>query len=68
MRVTITAKGELEAYIKQEMEKTGLSAGMVGLILAQAGLEYKQGLKSFATLAAALEGQEQSRKQETLEE
>jgi len=58
MRITVTVKGELETYIKQEMEKTGLSAGMVTMILAQSGLEYKQGLNSFAVLAAALEKQE----------
>lgn len=65
MRVTVTARGELETYIKEEMERTGLSAGMVGLILAQAGMEYKQGLKSFAVLAAALEGKEAEEKKKS---
>lgn len=58
MRITVTVKGELEKYIKQEMDKTGLSAGLVTMLLAQSGLEYKQGLNSFSILAAALEKQE----------
>lgn len=55
MRITVTAKGDLEEYIKREMGKNGLSAGLVCLNLALAGKEYKEGLKSFSVLAAALE-------------
>lgn len=55
MRITVTARGDLEKYIQREMEKNGLSAGMVCLNLALAGMEYKEGLKSFSVLAAALE-------------
>lgn len=55
MRITVTARGDLEEYIKREMEKNGLSAGMVCLNLALAGKEYKESIKSFSVLAAALE-------------
>lgn len=55
MRITVTAKGDLEEYIKREMEKSGLSAGFVCLNLALAGKEYKETIKSFSVLAAALE-------------
>ncbi len=54
MRITVTARGDLEKYIHREMDKTGLSAGMVCLNLALAGMEYKEGLKSFSVLAEAL--------------
>ena len=54
MRITVTARGDLEKYIQREMDKTGLSAGMVCLNLAFAGMEYKEGLKSFSVLAEAL--------------
>ena len=53
MRITVTARGDLEKYIQREMDKTGLSAGMVCLNLALAGMEYKEGLKSFSVLAEA---------------
>ena len=55
MRITVTARGDLEEYIKKEMDKNGLSAGMVCLNLALAGKEYKESIKSFSVLAAALE-------------
>jgi len=63
MRATVTVKGSLEKYVQEQVEETGLSAPMIIVQLAMAGMEYKQGLKSFATLAAALEGQEQKSKQ-----
>lgn len=56
MRITVTAKGDLETYIKAEMDKTGLSAGMVCLNLALAGKEYKESLKNMSVLASALDG------------
>lgn len=55
MRVTITARGDLEKHIQREIERTGMSAAMVVLSLAISGMEYKEGLKSFSVLAAALE-------------
>lgn len=55
MRITVTARGDLEEYIKREMDRNGLSAGMVCLNLALAGKEYKESIKSFSVLAAALE-------------
>ena len=55
MRITVTAKGDLEEYIKREMNRNGLSAGLVCLNLALAGKEYKESIKSFSVLAAALE-------------
>lgn len=61
MRITVTARGDLEKYIQREMDKNGLSAGMVCLNLALAGMEYKEGLKSFSVLAAALENMSDSK-------
>lgn len=55
MRITVTVRGDLEDYIKNEVERNGLSAGMVCLNLALAGKEYKESLKSFSVLAAALQ-------------
>lgn len=57
MRITVVVKGDLEKYIQKDMERTGLSAGMSCLNLAFSGMEYKEGLKSFSVLAAALENQ-----------
>lgn len=68
MRATVTVKGSLEKYVQEQVEETGLSAPMIIVQLAMAGMEYKQGLKSFATLAAALEGQEQAKKEKDIEE
>lgn len=68
MRATVTVKGNLEKYVQEQMQETGLSGAMVIHQLAQAGMDYKQGLKTFATLAAALEGQEQSKKEKYMEE
>lgn len=58
MRVTVTARGDLEKFVQREIERTGMSAAMVVLNLAVAGMEYKEGLKSFSVLAAALENME----------
>lgn len=55
MRITVTVRGDLEDYIKSEVERNGLSAGMVCLNLALAGKEYKESLKNFSVLAAALQ-------------
>lgn len=55
MRITISAKGDVENYIQREIERTGMSASMIALNLVISGLEYKEGLKSFSVLAAALE-------------
>lgn len=55
MRITITARGDVEKYVQREIERTGMSASMIALNLTVAGMEYKEGLKSFSVLAAALE-------------
>lgn len=67
MRITVTAKGDLEEYIKREMERNGLSAGLVCLNLALAGKEYKESIKSFSVLAAALENMDDSKGVKELE-
>jgi hypothetical protein len=67
MRITVTAKGDLEEYIKQEMERNGLSAGLVCLNLALAGKEYKESLKSFSVLATALQNQSMSKGENTID-
>lgn len=64
MRITVVAKGELEDYIKEQMERTGMAAGAITRELAQAGMEYRRGLSTFAKLAAVLESQEPERKGE----
>lgn len=61
MRATVTVKGNLEKYVQEQMKETGLSGPMIIVQLAMAGMEYKQGLKTFATLASALEGKEQKK-------
>lgn len=58
MRITVTAKGDLEDYIKKEMKKNGLSAGMVCLNLALAGKEYKEGIRGFSAFAEILQKQQ----------
>lgn len=55
MRITVTVKGELEEYIKNDVLKNGISAGQSCLNLAIAGKEYKESLKSFSMLARALQ-------------
>lgn len=54
MRITCTVRGDLEVYVKEQMEKTGLSAAMVMLQLAIQGMDYKQAVASMTVLSAAL--------------
>ena len=68
MRITVTAKGDLEQYIKREMERNGLSAGLVCLNLALAGKEYKESIKSFSVLAAALQNQSLSKGEKSVDD
>ena len=56
MRVTITIHGELEDYVKEEMERAQESAGTVCKMLCDQGMEYKRGLKTMAAFAAAIQG------------
>lgn len=55
MKLTVTIKGELEEFVIEQVKKTGKSNAMTVVDLAFQGMEYKQGLKSMAVLAAALE-------------
>lgn len=55
MKVTSTIKGDLEKYVIEESNRTGMSNAMVMVQLALQGMEYKQGLKSLVVLSAALE-------------
>ena len=55
IRVNVTVKGEMEDYVKKEMERTGDAAGTVCKNLCDFGMAYKQGLASMAVLAATLE-------------
>lgn len=61
MRITVTLKDgcELDSYIKEQVEKTGLSSAQCMMNIALQGLEYKQALNTMGTLAKAL--QEQSK-------
>lgn len=56
MRVTITIKGELEEYVKEEMARSDEPAGTVCKMLCDQGMEYKRGLKTMAAFAAAIQG------------
>ena len=55
MKLTVTIKGELEDYVLEQVKKTGKSNAMTVVDLAFQGMEYKQGIKSMAVLAAAVE-------------
>jgi hypothetical protein len=55
MRSTVNIRGDLEKYIQREVERTGMTVPNIIVNLAVAGMEYKEGLKSFSVLAAALE-------------
>ena len=57
MRITVVAKGDLETYIQQDMDRTGLSAGMTCHNLARLGMKYQEGLQSMVTFATAIQGQ-----------
>lgn len=46
MRVTVTIRGELEEYIQEQSEKTGLTTAMIVYMLATQGWEYKKALNS----------------------
>lgn len=59
LRITVTAKAELEDYIKERMKATGDAAGTVCKELAQAGMEYKQSIKAFSDFSAAVIKQRQ---------
>lgn len=45
MRITVTAKAELEEFIKLEMEKTGLAAGTITYFLAMDGMNYRKAMQ-----------------------
>lgn len=55
MRSTVNIRGDLEEYIQRETVRTGMTIPNIIVSLAVAGMEYKEGLKSFSVLAAALE-------------
>lgn len=55
MRINVTLKGELEDYVKKEMERTGDAGGTICKSLCDAGMEYKSALKTMSVLAATLE-------------
>lgn len=61
IKVTSTVKGDLEKFVLEESNRTGLSNAAVMVQLALQGMEYKQGLKSLVVLSAALE-EENSKK------
>lgn len=45
MRITVTAKAELEEYIQSEMVKTGLAAGTITYFLAMDGMNYRKAMQ-----------------------
>lgn len=55
MRSTVNIRGDLEKYIQREAERTGMTVPNIIVNLAVAGMEYRDGLRSFSVLAAALE-------------
>lgn len=55
MRSTVSIRGDLEKYVQKESERTGMTVPNVILNLAVTGMEYKEGLKSFSVLAAAID-------------
>lgn len=61
MKLTVTIKGELEDYVLEQVKKTGKSNAMTVVDLAFQGMEYKQGLKSMAVFAAAIEDEQKKK-------
>ena len=55
MRSTVNIRGDLEKYVQQQSERTGMTIPNIILNLAVAGMEYKEAIKSFSVLAATLE-------------
>lgn len=56
MRITVTAKGEFERFIQEQMEATGMAAGTVVAMLALRGMEQTKavaGLEAFNKLVQA---------------
>ena len=68
MRSTVSIRGDLEKYVQRESERTGMTIPNVILNLAVTGMEYKEGLKSFSVLAAALENMGDSKGEKGLEQ
>lgn len=58
LRITVTVKGELEEFVREEMERLGEAAGTVCKQLCQQGMEYKKSLRTMSVLAAAIEKQQ----------
>lgn len=61
MKVTVTIKGELEEYIKEQSDKTGLTTAMVTYILATQGWEYKQALNGLSEITRQIKKTEGER-------
>lgn len=55
MRSTVNIRGDLEKYVLRQSEISGMTVPNIIVNLAFSGMEYKEGLKSFSVLAAALE-------------
>lgn len=51
IKTQVTIKGELEQYVKEQMERTGESAGSTIRQLADFGMEFRRGLSTFAIMA-----------------
>jgi len=54
MRVTAIVKGDLEKYMQEYMERTGMTAGMTINMLAIQGMEYKKQLEAITSIAQAI--------------
>lgn len=65
MRITVTAKGDFEKYILEQMEATGMAAGTVVAMLAIQGMEQRRAVNSLEAFTKAVKFEQQKRQLET---
>lgn len=54
LRITVTAKAELEDYIKEQIDKTGMGAGTITYFLAMDGLNYRKAIDAVGRMDEVL--------------
>lgn len=50
MRITVTVKGEIEEYIKNQMDMMGMTAGTVAAYLIMNGVQWSKSVEALSKL------------------
>lgn len=59
MRITVTAKGDFEKFIQEQMEATGMAAGTVVAMMAIRGMEQSKAVTGLESLTKLMQMEQQ---------